>query len=121
MNEPTDQELQQQARKALDRRVAGLDAATRSRLTQARHRAVAAAQATPSTRWLGWRVAGAAAALAGIALTVLLIGEPAPILPPGGPMFSELELIEVDADLELVAEPEFYDWLAQVADAPDDA
>jgi hypothetical protein len=66
-------------------------------------------------------VAGAAAALAGIALTVLLLGEPAPTLPYSGPMFSELELIEVDADLELVAEPEFYDWLAEAADGPDDA
>ena len=75
----------------------------------------------PSTRWLGWRLIGSTAALAGIALTVLLIGEPPPQLPDGGLMVSDLELIEVDADLELVAEPEFYDWLAEAADGPGDA
>lgn len=121
MNESDDQELQKQARAALDRRAEGLDAATLSRLTQARHRAVAAAQATPHARWLGWRVAGAAAAVAGIALTVLLMGEPSPNLPDNGLLFSELEVIGLDDDLELVAEPEFYDWLAETADGPGDA
>lgn len=121
MNEPNDQELQRRARTALDRHAAGLDAATQSRLTQARHRAVAASQAAPSTRWLGWRLVGSTAALAGIALTVWLVGEPPPKLPDSGLMFGDLELIEVDADLELVAEPEFYDWLAEAADGPGDA
>ncbi len=121
MNDTDDQELQQQARAALERRAEGLDAATLSRLTQARHRAVAAAQATSHTRWLGWRVAGAAAAVAGVALTVLLVGEPSPTLPNNGLMLSDLELIDLDDDLELVAEPEFYHWLAEAADGPGDA
>ena len=121
MNDTNDQELQQQARVALDRRADALDAATLARLNQARQRAVAAAQATPSRQWWGWRMAGAAAAVAGIALTVLLMGDPPSPLPDNGLMFSDLELIDIDEDLELVAEPEFYDWLAEAADGPGDA
>ncbi len=121
MNETDDQQLQKQARETLDRRAETLDAATLSRLNQARQRAVAASQATSHVRWLGWRMAGAAAAVAGIALTVLLMGEPTPSLPNNGLMLSDLELIDLDDDLELVAEPEFYDWLAEAADGPGDA
>ena len=121
MNDTRDQELQHQARAALDRHADALDAATLSRLNRARHRAVAAAQATPHIRWPGWRMAGAAAAVGGIALTVLLMGEPSAPLPDNGLMLSDLELIDIDDDLDLVAEPEFYDWLAEAADGPGDA
>ena len=120
MNDSDNQELQQQTRTALDQRVDALDAATLSRLTRARHRAVAAAQARPRRHWLGWRIAGATAAVAGISLTVLLMGDASSPLPDDGLMFSDAELIELDDDLELVAEPEFYDWLADAADGPDD-
>lgn len=115
-----DPTLERRAQAALDRQVERLDGETRSRLTEARYRAVDAAAGTRHTRWLRWQLAGAAAAVAGVALTTWLMQVPPDAL-PGAEIMTDLELIELDADLELVEEAEFYQWLADAPLAADDA
>ncbi|MDJ0740828.1 MAG: hypothetical protein QNJ91_14025 [Gammaproteobacteria bacterium] len=120
MNPSDEHEIHDRARAALDARAAGLDGATRSRLNQARQRAVAAAHAAPATRWLPWRIAGAAAAVCAVTLTALLMREPAPELPVALPD-DDVELLALDADLELIEEVEFYHWLEDTSDGSDPA
>ena len=103
--------LEENARALFQRSVEGTDGATRSRLNQARQRALAQ---RPGGRRLWdsrWLPVGAVAAAGAVAL-VLIIGR----LPDAGPgltteVASDLEiLLEVD-DLELIEELEFYAWL----------
>ena len=66
----------QRARDLFERSVDGLDGATRSRLTGARHAALAAAASRRSAWMRGFAPAGAvaAAAVLGIALVVYMVG-----------------------------------------------
>lgn len=117
--ETDDDRLRRQAQQALDERTAALDGATLSRLTQARHHAVEAASDRPRANWLGLRIAGATAAVAAIALTALLMQGEAP--PRAQELtLADLELLELDADLELVEEAEFYLWLEEAQEGPDE-
>ena len=120
MNTPNDQELQQRARDALSERAEGLDSSTLSRLTQARYSAVDAARNSGS-RWLPWRIAGATAAVCAVVLTALLMGETQQTEVPNEQIFSDFDLLNIDEDLELVEEPEFYHWLEEAYDGRDDA
>lgn len=110
-------ELENSLRQALDARATGLDAATQSRLRQARARAVASA-GSPWRIWLndhhwGLPAGGLAAALA-LVLAIVQpwqVGERASVsLPPIPPAF--LEISSTDVDLELIDDMDFYDWLA---------
>ena len=105
-----DQELQRELRQALDERLAGLDGATLSRLNRARQRALEGAGSGAVRRARGWLPAGA---VAGVAL-LLAVGtwmRSADGPSPAGLSPGELEIATLDADLELVEELEFYDWL----------
>ena len=120
MTTSKDQELQQRARDALNERAEELDAATLSRLTQARYSAVDAAH-NAGSRWLPWRIVGATAAVCAVVLTALLTGETQQTDVPDEQIISDFDLLNIDEDLELVEEPEFYHWLEATDDGRDDA
>ncbi len=92
----------------LDDDVAHLDAATISRLNQARQRALATSP-TPRWAWFGSAVTACAMLLALSSLWY------APV--PTAPVFDELIS---DGDLELIEELEFYAWLKHAEGPPDE-
>ena len=92
----------------LDASVDGIDAATQSRITQARHRALE--QKAKSSRIALWIPAGALASVCVAVVMFLLVStsvveETAPI--------DDFDLITNIDDLELLEELEFYEWLEE--------
>jgi hypothetical protein len=116
-------DFERATKRVFDDSVAGLDAATRSRLTQARHRAL---EDRTSLRGRGWRLAlvpgGAIAATALVAWLVVWQAPPAGDVVPAESL-SDLEILLGEEDLEMLDEElEFYGWLEQqpeFADADD--
>jgi len=92
-----------------------IDAATRSRLTQARHSAL---QAMPKRRatTLRWLPAGAAAAAAMVAW--LIIGQ-APNGVPEPETVAELDILMGEDELEMLEELEFYAWIDELDELQD--
>jgi hypothetical protein len=107
-----DRELEARARAAFDASVEELDAATRSRLTQARHRALAARGARPAWQAIGVP-AGAAAAAAVLAVAMWTGREPDATSPQAAAVQGEMfDLLAAGEDFELLGEdPEFYAWV----------
>ena len=107
-------DFEQRTKRAFDGSVAALDAATRSRLTQARHRAL---EELASQRDRGWRSsllpAGAVAATA--LLAVLLVWQPTVDTPVvQTEQLGDLEILLGEEDLEMLDEEiEFYGWLEE--------
>lgn len=110
-----DGDFERRAKEAFDRSAAELDAATRSRLTQARYRAL---EELPSggtrRRRQSWLVpAGAVAAAALVAVLLFLPNNPA--TDPGlqqAVALGDLEILLGEEDLEMYDEEiEFYAWL----------
>jgi hypothetical protein len=116
-------QVESRARAAFEASVAGLDAATLSKLNQSRQRALAAAavpRSQPSSRWWAWAPAGALAAAALVA--VLLLRAPSEPAATTGPVVvaaaadqapDPLVLMAADDDLELATEADldFYAWV----------
>ena len=119
--EPTD--FEKRTREVLEESTSRLDGRTLSRLTQARHAALEQVRRPVRPRWWAFVPAGAAAAVAVLAV-VMWTGQPgipqgtpatahnpAPIVTP----FDDLEML-TDADApEFVADGEdleFYEWAA---------
>jgi hypothetical protein len=107
-------DFERRTKRVFDDSVAGLDAATRSQLTQARHRAL---EERPSLRDRGWRSAlvpgGAVAATALVAWLVVWQGPPAGDAVPAESL-SDLEILLGEEDLEMLDEElEFYGWLEE--------
>jgi hypothetical protein len=114
MSDETNGDLERSTKRAFDDSVAALDAATRSRLTQARHRAL---DELSSQQARGWRSsllpAGVAAATALVAL--LFVWQP-PVDPGAvqSESLSDLEILLGEEDLEMLDEElEFYGWLEE--------
>lgn len=106
----------ERVRRLLDDSLADFDAATLSRLNQARHKALA--ELPRPRRWRWWQPAlGLALASA---LMVMLLPQRIiePTVTPAAPDMSELEMALLgDADeLELLEDLEFYAWLEQEVD-----
>jgi negative regulator of sigma E activity len=106
--------FERRTKRAFDDSVAALDAATRSRLTQARHRAL---EELSSRHDRGWRSSllpfGIAAATALVAWLVVW-------QPPTNPeavqtaQLGDLEILLGEEDLEMLDEEiEFYGWLEE--------
>jgi hypothetical protein len=114
MSDEQDDDFERRTKRAFDDSVAALDAGTRSRLTQARHRALEelAARRDRSFR-SSLFPAGAAAATALVALLVVWQ------LPPGREdlpteQLGDLEILLGEEDLEMLDEElEFYGWLEE--------
>ena len=108
-----DSKLERRAKRAFDDSVAALDAATRSKLTQARHRALEE-QASASSR--GWRLSLVpAGAIATTALAAWLVLWQQPTPPDvQRAQLGDLEILLGEEDLEMLDEElEFYGWLEE--------
>ena len=113
-------DLERRAKRVFDDSVGALDAATRSKLTQARYRAL---QELESKRRSWWGLVrgtksrlvptGALAAVALVALLVMWRGESPPMTTVVAPV-ADLDILLGDEDLEMLDEDlEFYAWLEE--------
>jgi hypothetical protein len=105
-------EFERRAKRAFDDSVGALDGATRSRLTQARHRALDEQAHRRDRRWLSTLVpAGAVTATALVAW--LFVWQPPPEVVQDAAL-GDLEILLGEEDLEMLDEElEFYGWLEQ--------
>lgn len=121
------QEFERRTRELLEERAQRLDGRIRSRLSQARHAALAAAHEGRTSAWLGrlaWHGWAPAGAVAGAAVLAVLLwaGRPegsATIRGEAPAGFEDLELIADGETFELLesADQEFYEWaLMQAGD-----
>ena len=115
MSEEDIDRIGERARAAFDASVQRLDAATQSRLTQARHAALAELE-RPRARLAGWLPAAALAGAAAVAVALWLQpGAPGPTEGSGLASFvgEDLELLTAGEDLDMLDEDiEFYAWAA---------
>lgn len=86
----------------------GIDAATRSRLTQARHQALEALPKRRATT-LRWLPAGAVAAA--VVMAWLLVGSGPSNISQSD---ADIEILLAEAELELLEELEFYAWIDEL-------
>ena len=120
-DENIDQDFERRAECAFDASVTAVDAATRSRLTQARYRALDELRSRPSA----WRMALApAAAAATLAVVGWLVVWQAP--PNAGVVqdasLGDLEILLGEEDLEMLDEElEFYGWLEEQPEFANDS
>lgn len=110
-------ENERRARELFDASVAGLDAATRSRLNRARQAAVAEVEHARRSPWRAWWPAAAAASVA--LLAVMLWRTPGTGVEPSArgpgpvPAAEVVEMLATGEDFAVATDdPEFYTWLA---------
>lgn len=110
------EEFTRQAKSLLDDSAESLDGQTRSRLHQARNRALASGGSRSS--WLGWSVTGSLAT--SLAVAFLLLG-PADQTPPLPDIYADPVQQAVAEDLELMDDLDFIAWLVmeEETNAPD--
>jgi hypothetical protein len=120
-------ELERRARAAFDASVESVDAQARSRLNQARQRAVAAVSGAPARQarrgWTTWAPAGALAA--GVLVVALLMRgptgdeRPPPVASHPAALGQEpLEMLAAGEEFEIATsdeELEFYEWVEVAA------
>ena len=118
-------ELERRTKRLFDDSVAALDAATRSRLTQARFRALEERAGPARDRGLRWALVpvGTVAATALVAWFVVTQPAPPPTEAVQAASLGDLEILLGEEDLEMLDEElEFYGWLEEqpeFADAGD--
>ena len=126
MGEDSKTPLEERSRRLFDDSVAAVDMRMRSRLTQARHAALAAAR-RPRTRLFGvalWPAAGTAgAAVLAAGLWLALAAGHRPLSPSGErPSFEDLDIVASsdggsgDAMKMMQDDVEFYAWAAAQSD-----
>jgi hypothetical protein len=94
-----------------------LDARTRSRLTRARHRAIAALADEPAWRLGMWLPAGtAAAAVLAVALWFAAMESPERGVGTAAATLEDLDILTAEDSLDLIENWEFYRW---IEDEPD--
>jgi len=119
---PTDlvpkSDFERSAKQAFDASVRGVDAATRSRLVQARERALESASGARSGLGWSWSLAPSGALAAAAVVAVLLLAHhPRPSEVGPAQFGSDLELLLGKEDLGMLDEDiDFYSWLE---DQPD--
>lgn len=101
-----DEEFERRARAAFEDSTDRLDAATRSRLTQARYAALQATRAKP--RWLGWTWGLPAGLAAMLAVTLLFNGRGSDV--PAPTTLDDLQIVASE-NLDMLENVEFYAWL----------
>jgi len=118
-NVSDDRALEERTKLLFDESVSSLDPQTRSKLTQARYRALEELEGSAPAGWRPrWIPAGVLAA--GV-LVVVMLWQGQPAVSPDTPAFdvaalSDLEIILGDGDLGLLQELEFYAWLDEQAE-----
>lgn len=108
--------FERRAKEVFDRSTTELDAATRSRLTQARYRALEELPKDGRRRGWQWSLVpvGAVAAVALVAVLVLDPNNPARDLGTQVSALADLEILIGEEDLEMYDEEiEFYAWLEE--------
>ena len=123
-NVSDDRALEERTKLLFDESVSSLDPQTRSKLTQARYRALEELEGSAPAGWRPrWIPAGvlAAGVLAAGVLVVVILWQGQPSVSPETPAFdvaalSDLEIILGDGDLGLLQELEFYAWLDEQAE-----
>ena len=109
------QDIENRARELFDESVEAVDFATRSRLTQARHAALAELD-RPRLRVAPWLPAAAAAAVAAIAVAVWVPQEQGTEATVA--VVDDFELLTLGEDLDMLAEDiEFYAWATSIETA----
>jgi hypothetical protein len=104
--------LEGRSRELFDDSVERLDARTRSRLNQARQRALAEMNKGSARRyWIGAPLGGLAA-MALIALILIRTGSEPPSAENGGVMLDDFDIVADADNFELIQDVEFYSWLA---------
>lgn len=105
--------VEQRSRELFEDSVERLDARTRSRLNQARQRALNELKKGSTRRyWLGIPLGGLAAA--GLVAVVLMSGRE-PVGPPsenGSSMLDDFDIVADADNFEMIQDVEFYSWLA---------
>lgn len=116
VSDPTPDPLEQRSRELFKGSVERLDARTRSRLNQARQRALTELNRSSTRRyWLAAPLGGLAAA-AVVAIMLLTSGRP--VTSSQGSAALPLDDFDIVADgdsLELLRDVEFYSWLAEAS------
>ena len=111
-----DRKLEEWSKRTFDRSTQEIDAATRSRLTQARVRALEELAPAKRFAWT-WRAsmlpAGAAAAALLAAWLVLLQGNGGSEPQLATNNFGDLEMLLGEEELEMIEELDFYAWLEE--------
>ena len=113
-----DRDFEERKKRLFDQSVAALDGATRSKLTQARYRALEELVGPRKPIWnRSWLPAGAAAAVAVLSL-MLWQGQLEPVSDAGFDVaaVTDLEILLGEEELEMVEELEFYAWLDEQAE-----
>lgn len=104
--------LEERSRELFSDSVERLDARTRSRLNQARQRALAEMNKGRARRyWLGVPLGGLAAA-ALVALILIRSGGEVTGTENGGAMLDDFDIVADADNFELIQDVEFYSWLA---------
>jgi negative regulator of sigma E activity len=116
------QDFEKRTQEILEESVARLDGRTRSRLTQARHAALAQLEKKSARSWRSYVPAGAAAAAA--VLAVMLYVRPGTVVDPRGTQnAATVEDMDILADAEApdftedTDDVEFYEWAAGEMDS----
>ena len=106
-----EEELQDRAKELFDDSVEKLDAATLSRLNQARQRALQEVQVAASTgQWARWVPAGGLAAAAVVAVMVWQ-GTPVEDTAPAADSAADFEILLSEDSLDMLEDLEFYSWI----------
>jgi hypothetical protein len=114
-NEPGENELEHKARTLFEDSVERLDASTRSKLTQARNRALDEVSAgRVRRRWIWAPVGGAA--LAALIAVVMVSGGLRSGTQTGAMALEDIDIVADSENLDMLEDVEFYQWLD---DAPD--
>jgi len=116
------QDFEKRSQEVLEESVARLDGRTRSRLTQARHAALAQLEKPARQWWRSYVPAGAAAAAAVLAMMIFV--QPGAVVGPRPPQNpSTVEDMDILADAEApdftedTDDVEFYEWAAGEMDS----
>ena len=113
-----DRDFEERTKLLFDESVATLNGETRSKLTQARYRALEEMKGQQVVGWnRRWIPAGAAAVIAALSL-MLWQGQVEPVNDGGFDMATviDLEILLTEVDLDMFQELEFYAWLDEQAE-----
>lgn len=113
MSSPEKDSLEERSRELFENSVERLDAHTRSRLNQARQRALDEVKKGATRRyWLAAPLGGLAAA-ALIALVMIRSGDPGSKSEGDTMSLDDLDIVADTDSFELIRDVEFYSWLAE--------
>jgi hypothetical protein len=112
MSDETNSEFERRTKRAFDDSVGGLDAATRSQLTQARHRALEERQSGHDGAWRRSLIPAGALTATALVVWFTVWQQPTTTEVVQSAALSDLEILLSDEDLEMLREElEFYGWL----------